>query len=214
MAHFPWHASAEVAAWLSREGAVEIERRVPPTFLVRRADGSAALRLALPLVQIVPEPPPDAGAALAAASEAFPARCLVLLVQAGAAALGLFEDEELVAHKVWKKYVTRGHGRAQPSYLRTRGKSRAGSRLRLRNAQSLLEDVNGRLAEWRDVFGEPDLAFQSAPVRLWADLHAASPGPPWPRERFVRIPHDVRVPSFTELCRVHGLLCRGVVERL
>ena len=57
----------------------------------------------------------------------------VLLIQAGACALGLWRDEELLEHKAFKAYVVRGRGRAQPTHLKTRGKSRYGSRLRLQN---------------------------------------------------------------------------------
>ena len=42
-----------------------------------------------------------------------------------------WRGEELVRHKVFKRYVVRGRGRAQPTHLKSKGKSRYGSRLRL-----------------------------------------------------------------------------------
>lgn len=50
--------------------------------------------------------------------------CCVVLVRAGAFALGLWDDDELVQHKAKKRYVTRGKGKAQLTHLKTRGKSR------------------------------------------------------------------------------------------
>ncbi|MEM7036019.1 MAG: hypothetical protein AAF570_03495, partial [Bacteroidota bacterium] len=60
---------------------------------------------------------------------------LMILMQAGHAALGYFEEGEVVHHKVVKKYmVRRKQGKSQVGYLGTRGKSKAGSRVRLANA--------------------------------------------------------------------------------
>ena len=73
---------------------------------------------------------------------------LVLLMQAGAAALGWWSDDEIVHHKVLKTYAVRGRGRAQTLHVKTKGKSRYGSRLRLRNAQKQLVDINEKLHEW------------------------------------------------------------------
>ena len=44
------------------------------------------------------------------------------------------DDGEIVHTKSIKKYVVRGRGRAQPTHLATKGKSRYGSRLRLQKA--------------------------------------------------------------------------------
>ena len=60
--------------------------------------------------------------------------CVVLLLlQAGAMAIGQWDVDELMYHKAIRRYVVRGHGRAQPLHARTKGKSRYGARLRLQN---------------------------------------------------------------------------------
>ena len=138
---------------------------------------------------------------------------LVVLLQAGASALGVWRGNELVRHKVIKKYVVRGSGRAQPVHLKTKGKSRYGSRLRLRNARALLQEVNERLTDWWHEESPIDMVFYSCPVRLWADLYHAPLPPPFPRDLARKIPLDVRVPGFDELQRVRRALVRGSIER-
>lgn len=135
----------------------------------------------------------------------------ILLIQAGAAGLGVWSDEGLLRHKVIKKYVVRGKGRAQTLHVKTRGKSRYGSRLRLQNAERLLIEINEKLIAWRKELGEPDLIFTSCPVRTWPELFQREPPPPFDQRdaRLVKVPLDVRVPSFEELQRVQRFLERG-----
>jgi hypothetical protein len=195
------------------------------------ADGEVLARFRPPQVQAVPEdlttrfrprsPPsrgrvPVAEEVVAAYLEGLEAVSLglelVLLFQAGAAALGLWRDDILVAHKVLKRYVVRGKGRAQPVYLKTKGKSRYGSRLRLQNFRLLLSETNEKLHAWWREHGPPDRLYVSCPVRLLPELFAADPPPPFDRRaRLERIPLDVRVPSFEELKRVRFALTRGWV---
>lgn len=139
-----------------------------------------------------------------------PGKQLVILIQAGAAAVGVFDDGEPVLHKVFKRYVVRGKGRAQPLHLETRGKSRYGSRLRLQNAKLLEEEVIERLGDWWEREAPFDGVFRSCPVRLWASFTAAAPDAPWASKGVARkIPLDVHRPGFEELCRVWKFLSRG-----
>lgn len=142
-----------------------------------------------------------------------PGRHVVLLVQAGATAIGLWEDDDLIAHKVISKYVVRGKGRAQPTYLATKGKSRYGSRLRLRNARAQLVQTNQKLLEFWQRHGAPRLVHYSVPVRTWPELFRADPSPPFGQRDslLLKIPLDVHVPGFEELKRVRARLARGHV---
>lgn len=135
--------------------------------------------------------------------------CCIVLMRAGASAIGLWHGETLIAHKALKKYVVRGHGKAQTSHLATKGKSRYGSRLRLQNAKRQLEETNERLADWWRDHGCPDIVLYAAPDRLWSDVFAATPKPPFAREHAVRIPMHVYTPDHEELLRVRRLALRG-----
>lgn len=141
--------------------------------------------------------------------EAGPRRQLLILIQAGASALGYWLGSELLAHKAIKKYVVRGQGKAQPAHLKTKGKSRYGSRLRLRNATAQFVQTNEKLREWVDEYGPADDVFISCPKRSWPVLFESTPPPPFSREEALRIPIDVRVPDFRELRNVHRKMSRG-----
>jgi len=182
-----------------------------------RADGARhfvsrldpAVTFTPPLVLAIPPGIESAVAYLAAVPER-PGQQLVVLLQAGACALGLWEDDELLAHKAIKKYVVRGRGRAQTTHLKTRGKSRYGSRLRLQNAKRLVEEAVAKMHQWRETYGELDLVLYGASTRAWGDLFRLRPAPPFPRdEGCVRIPLDVHVPCFDALRRIRRKLVRG-----
>jgi hypothetical protein len=177
-------------------------------------EGVARREVILPLLQPLPGGPWDLQAYLASLDRP-PGTVFVLLLQAGACAMGLWRDGVLVRHKVIKKYVVRGRGRAQPGYLKTRGKSRFGSRLRLRNADSLLREANEKMAAWWEVEGPFGRVFASCPVRLWPELFGSHPPPPFPQRGFhSHIPLTVKVPSFDELRRIWWHLSHGSVTEI
>ena len=139
----------------------------------------------------------------------------VVLFQAGAASLGAFAGEAALATKATKRYVVRGVGRSQSTHLSAKGKSRYGSRLRLRNVQRLFDEVHAKLAEFRDRFGAPELAFVAAPERLWSDFLASADSAPFGEHETptYKVPFDVPVPVTAVLLDVDRELCTGRVER-
>ncbi|MFT7670155.1 MAG: hypothetical protein ACI8X5_002862 [Planctomycetota bacterium] len=140
-------------------------------------------------------------------------QCLILL-QAGAVSVGMFEGGAVLAHKTMKRYVVRGKGRAQPTYLAAKGKSRYGSRLRLQNARLLFEMTNEKLANYWDEYGEPEHIFINAPRRLWADMFRSKIPPPFSSEHpIIRVPKDLPVPKTEVLLRTYKGLCYGRIER-
>lgn len=206
---FAWPETAERLERLLVGGAADTD----PSgrwYAWRLADGALRAALRPPLVLLPTGALPDAQALVEQAAEG-PGRYALLLLQAGAAALGLFEDGAILDHKAIKRYVVRGKGRAQPTHLKTRGKSRFGSRLRLRNAERLLVDVNERLGSWWEDDVPPTRLFVSCPVRLFADQCRTEPLPPVTHDDpcIVRIPLDVNVPNHKELVRVHRSITRG-----
>ena len=204
-ATFPWPETGARLRQLLADGPVRIERR-GRWYELCDAAGEPVRQLHPPVV--LPPPDPDPERYLSALPEQLGHQVIVLL-QAGAASLGLWHGDELLAHKVFKRYVVRGKGRAQPTHLATKGKSRYGSRLRLRNAQLLLSEVNERLQEWFDRGAPIEQVLYSCPVRLWTDLHRCRPAPPFAADAARPIPLDVAVPGFEELLRVRRRLQRG-----
>ncbi|MEY3160939.1 MAG: hypothetical protein RIT25_930 [Planctomycetota bacterium] len=176
----------------------------------RGRDPATALRLPL----LAPEPVP--GSSLAehlAHGDLAPGPHVLLLLRAGASAVGWWDGLELVRHKAFKRYVVRGTGKAQPTHLKTRGKSRYGSRLRLQNWERQLGETSERLGEWWREFGAPSRVFVALPVRLRAEFAAAEPQPPFAFDdpEVVPVPFHVHQPDHAELLRVHALLGAGTV---
>lgn len=140
-------------------------------------------------------------------------RHLVILYQAGATSLGLFEGGQERVTKSFRRYVVRGKGRAQESHLKTKGKSRYGSRLRLQNARRLVEETNAKLTEWVAEFGAPHQVYYGAPTRLWPSLFEAAVAPPFAREdRLLRIPRDLPRPTTDVLRRTYRAMEWGRIE--
>lgn len=170
-------------------------------------------RLALPLAAPRPsagEWPTDYVERLAGPAELQ----VVLLLRAGAMAFGCWRGDELLQHKAIRRYVVRGSGKAQATHLKTHGKSRYGSRLRLQNWKRLLGETNERLADCFALHGAPDRLFFGVPVRVLSELFAAEPAPPFARDATLlqRLPMHVHRPDHEELLRVRAAVLRGVVE--
>ncbi|MBB6460240.1 hypothetical protein [Flammeovirga kamogawensis] len=74
---------------------------------------------------------------------------VICLIQTESAVVGLVKNEELLSHKTFSTYAVRKkQGKSQIKYLKTRGKSKAGSRLRLANTINFFEHINERLTSF------------------------------------------------------------------
>lgn len=158
-------------------------------------------------------PLPIAGQSLAAYVATIPASppsYLLILIQAGHSAIAYFEEGEMLHHKVIKKYMVRGNGRAQVGYLQTRGKSKAGSRVRLANTVSFFEDINEKLREW-DVTDAATRILVSCGEKLRPLWFGSRITPPFAKDdpRLTKVPFDVQRPGADELVHIHKLLQRG-----
>ncbi len=190
-----WHLDSRRQAWEIREssGLPRLRFRPPLVLPIRPRHGGIADYLEEDLEH--------------------PGVQLLLLIQAGAVAMGLWEEGELMAHKAFKKYVVRGKGKAQATHLGSKGKSRYGSRLRLQNWKAQLLELKERCSEWQEAYGDFELVMVSCPVRLWPELFAAEPLPPFDqREGIYPVPMDVAVPTHEELLRVRRATEQGLVE--
>ncbi len=136
---------------------------------------------------------------------------LMFLIQAGYAAVGTFENGVCERHKSIRRYMVRKkQGKAQISYLKTKGKSRAGSRIRLAESRAFFQDINECLNEWWEANWWHGVLFSCTPV-LWGELFAAEPEPPFGKKepRLKKVPFDVGRPGYEELIKMNDLLHQG-----
>lgn len=178
-----------------------------------RHDDGARLDVALPWTFPPLGAPPTLHAYLNGVLD-FPPATLVLLIQAGHAALGLSEAGELLEHKVIRKYMTRRkQGKAQITHLKTKGKSRLGSRIRLQQSVEFVEEINRRGGEW--IEDHPvERILVSCSETLWGLLFQSRVPAPFerrdPRLRF--LPVHVHTPNMAELERIIALSLDGEVR--
>jgi len=193
---FHWTACAEIfeSESLGQDWEPEADRT---------GFGNAEWHLRMPLVVPLAKDCPSAQQYLQELPHELGRQC-VILMQAGAVSIGLFEDGQAVHTKTIKKYVVRGSGRAQPTHLKTKGKSRYGSRLRLRNAQLLLQESAERLGDWWGL-GEPiEQVYVNAPQRLWAEFQGFDLPPALTqKDSLIRIPLDLPRPTTDLLLRTY-----------
>ena len=199
---------AEVQAWLRTQLDAGTYRwwTDPERHLITGTGPAGETLLSLrPPLPWPPLPAETAGlpAYLSALPETLPVH-LIVLIQVGACAMGVFEGEEVLAHKAFKKYMKRHkQGRSQLDFAKSRGKSRAGSRIRLANAVRFFEEINERLTQWEAAYAPQRLLYSCA-APLWGALFQSRVSPPFDRKdlRLVKIPRDVRVPDHEELLRI------------
>jgi hypothetical protein len=124
------------------------------------------------------------------------------LIQAGSAAFAHFEEGKLTNHKVIKKYMIRAQqGKAQIKHLKTKGKSKLGSRIRLAQSKDFFEEINEKLEEW-EVKDIPYI-FYSASIDCINLLFDSKVKPFFERkdERLIKLPFHVHIPNFEEVIK-------------
>ncbi len=139
---------------------------------------------------------------------------LILLIQAGNAALGYFEEGEMSNHKVVRKYMIRKkQGKFQGSHLKTKGKSKYGSRVRLHNTLEFFEDINQKLEDW-EIVDEVARILYFASIPLWNMMFESKIPCPFEKEdvRLRKIPKDVHIPNYEELLRINEFAQSGWVQ--
>lgn len=139
----------------------------------------------------------------------------IILIQAGAAAIGWYKNGVLDKHRIIKKYMIRkSQGTAQLKYLKSKGKSRLGSRIRLKNSILFFNEINETLTEW-SVAKQSETLLLSLPINLIHPLFTADTPVPFDKKdpRLKKIPIDVHIPGSKELGHIHWLVSRGLLKR-
>ncbi|MCX2744203.1 hypothetical protein OO013_10020 [Mangrovivirga sp. M17] len=136
---------------------------------------------------------------------------IIALIETGHAALALCDEEEILNHKVFKSYMVRKkQGKSQLKYLKTKGKSRAGSRVRLANALEFFENINTRLNEYEDEYSI-DIIALSCNKTILPFLFNSKVEPPFEKkdDRLYKIPKYVDTPGYEEMLETYEYLISG-----
>ena len=136
---------------------------------------------------------------------------VVLLIQSGNCALGYFEDGHNLDHKVFRSYMVRKkQGKSQVKYLKTKGKSRAGSRVRLGETVEFFENINGRLQDYFEDYNVNRIAI-SCSKTLIPYLYGSRVSTPFDKNdpRLYKIPKHVHTPIYEVLLDTNRFLQKG-----
>ncbi|WP_266204944.1 hypothetical protein [Pontibacter kalidii] len=136
---------------------------------------------------------------------------VILLIQAGNCALGYFESGRCLNHKVFRSYMVRKkQGKSQIKYLKTKGKSRAGSRVRLGETVEFFENINERLQEYFEAHEVHRVAI-SCSKTLIPYLYSSKVATPFDKQdpRLFKIPKHIHTPIYEVLLDANRFLQRG-----
>ncbi|EIM78549.1 hypothetical protein A3SI_02573 [Nitritalea halalkaliphila LW7] len=91
----------------------------------------------------------------------------ICYIQSGQALTAFYADDTLLDHKVFRAYMVRKkQGKSQLKHLKTKGKSRAGSRIRLAETQRFLREIHARMAEYEAEYRVDRIAFHCSALLL------------------------------------------------
>ncbi|MCJ8164168.1 hypothetical protein MKJ04_04890 [Pontibacter sp. E15-1] len=136
---------------------------------------------------------------------------VILLIQSGNCALGYFENGNCVKHKVFRSYMVRKkQGKSQIKYLKTKGKSRAGSRVRLGETVEFFENINERLQAYFEEHEVHRIAL-SCSKTLLPYLFNAKVRTPFTKSdpRLYKIPRHIHTPIYEVLLDAQRFLMKG-----
>jgi len=125
----------------------------------------------------------------------------ITLVRAGQAAVGYFHQGILLDHKVFRAYLVRQkQGMSQFKYLKTKGKSRSGSRIRLEETELFFKDINQRLQVYTNQYPLTYWGLGCSKT-LWPVLFDAAVPPRFTSKspELIELPYPFSKASFEEL---------------
>ncbi|WP_420387373.1 hypothetical protein [Roseivirga sp.] len=136
---------------------------------------------------------------------------VMLLVQSGSSSVGVFQNEKCLSHKVFSSYMVRKkQGKSQIKHLKTKGKSRAGSRIRLASGAEMFDNVNERLQKHFEEHDLSRIAFSCSKILL-PHLFGAKVTTPFDKkdERIYKIPKHLHQPNFEVMLGMQRFLNLG-----
>ena len=134
-----------------------------------------------------------------------------LMIRSGMACCGLFENGELADHKVFRAYMVRKkQGMSQIKHLKTKGKSRAGSRVRLAETLEFFEEINNRLEDYFQSYRVDQIGLSYA-TTLIPYLFGSKVPTPFEKNdpRIFTIPKHIPSPTFEALKSTFGFMSKN-----
>ena len=140
-----------------------------------------------------------------------PVHYVILLVQSGSCAIGYFENGINLNHKVFRAYMVRKkRGTSQIKHLKTKGKSRAGSRVRLAETEEFFEHINERLQEYFATHKVDRIALSVSKILIPYLFNSKTATPFDKRDvRIFKIPKHIHLPIYEVLLDTNRFLLKG-----
>ncbi|AWW32998.1 hypothetical protein DN752_00565 [Echinicola strongylocentroti] len=139
---------------------------------------------------------------------------ILLIIRSGIAAVGYFENGDNMDHKVFRAYMVRKkQGKSQIKHLNTKGKSRAGSRVRLAETLEFFENINSRLTKYINEFRVDKIGISYA-TTLVPYLFGSKVSTPFQKDdpRIFKIPTHISHPTYDSLLEVNDFLLKATVQ--
>ena len=136
---------------------------------------------------------------------------VLLIIRSGIATLGYFENFINVDHKVLRAYMVRKkQGMSQIKYLNKKGKSRAGSRVRLAETVEFFEDINQRLKQYFKEYRIDEIGLICA-ESLIPYLYGSKVKTPFSKgdPRIFKIPKHIQNPTYEALLDTNQFLLKA-----
>lgn len=136
-----------------------------------------------------------------------PSNFLIVIIHSGEAALAYSEEDQIVEHKMVKAYMVRQkQGKSQIKYLKTRGKSKAGSRVRLAGTDHFFEEINEKITEWDEYFNIERIAISCNKTLQPYLFNRTDAALQKDDERIFKIPKHIQEANFENLTSIHNYL--------
>ena len=139
---------------------------------------------------------------------------VLVLIRSGIAAVGCFSGGRNIDHKVFRAYMVRKkQGKSQIKHLKTKGKSREGSRIRIAETFRFFEEINERLNIYFNAYSIGRIGI-SCPTTLIPYLYGSKEKPPFQKNdaRIVKIPTHIANPTYEILNKTNSFLLHGELK--
>ena len=139
---------------------------------------------------------------------------VLILIKAGMASVAFFDNGNMADHKVFRAYMVRKkQGKSQLKYLKTKGKSRAGSRVRLAESEAFFSSINERVNTYFENYRVDLIGLSCSETLLPYFYNIAIPCSFEKKDnRLFKIPKHIASPKLENLIELDNYLKKNVIE--